>query len=76
MIYINHYTYMYLHHTCIKMSPVNGVMGTKIIKRNDKMIGLSLNLKHKTNGTRQKHKRLKLRTQSVQDSSINIFLLQ
>jgi hypothetical protein len=38
------------------MSRVNGVMGTKIIKRNDKMIGLSLNLKHKTNGARQKHK--------------------
>lgn len=56
MIYINHYTYMHLHHTCIKMSRVNGVMGTKIIKRNDKMIGLSLNLKHKTNGARQKHK--------------------
>jgi hypothetical protein len=38
------------------MPRVNGVMGTKIIKIINKRIGLSFNLKHKTNGARQKHK--------------------
>jgi hypothetical protein len=47
---------MHLCHTCIKMSCVNGVMNTKVTKIDDQRIGLSLNLKQKTNGARQKHK--------------------
>jgi hypothetical protein len=50
-------------------------MSTKTIKINDKMIGLSLNPKHKTKGLRQEQVKTK-NTRCARPKYKHIFLLQ
>jgi hypothetical protein len=51
-------------------------MSTKTIKINDKMIGLSLNPKHKTKGLRQEQQVKTKNTRCARPKYKHIFLLQ